>query len=159
MAEPPTRTLVLGVGNTLLGDEGVGVHALRFLQAQRLALDLDLVDGGTLGFSLAGVLAEAQQVVVIDAAQMSAPPGTVRRFVGEQMDRFLAGRRSRSVHEVSLYDLIAVGHLAGDLPQRRGLVAVQPEAIGWSEALSPEMEGALPRVAETVIALVREWGA
>jgi hydrogenase maturation protease len=150
---------VLGVGNTLLGDEGVGVHALRFLRTQRLAPVVDLVDGGTLGFSLAGLLSEAEQVIVIDAAEMHAPPGTLRQFEGEEMDQFLARRKSSTAHEVSLYDLLVVGHLTGGLPQRRALVAVQPSEFGWIEALSPEVEQALPRVAETVSALIGGWSA
>jgi hydrogenase maturation protease len=151
------RALVLGLGNTLLGDEGIGVHAVRYLRGEDLPAQVELLDGGTLSFALAGVLAGAGRLIVIDAAQMHAAPGCVREFVGQEMDRFLAARTGCSVHEVSLYDLLVAGHLVGDLPERRALVAVQPAYIGWSDLLTPAVERALPEVALRVRALLDAW--
>src|SRR3990172_6228397 len=100
------RTVVLGIGNTLLGDEGAGVHALRALEARAVDLpDVEYLDGGTLSFTLAAAIEEADRLIVLDAAQLNAVPGTVQLFEDDAMDRFLGSRRKASVHEVGLIDL------------------------------------------------------
>jgi hydrogenase maturation protease len=151
------NTLVLGIGNTLLSDEGVGVHMLAHLEANHPDLPrVKYLDGGTLSFTLAAWIDEADNLVVIDAAQLDSAPGTVQVFEGEEMDRF-AGRTKRSVHEVSLGDLLAMAHLTGTLPQHRALVAIQPGEIDWGSQLSDAVERALPEAAGRVAGLVRRW--
>jgi hydrogenase maturation protease len=151
------NTLVLGIGNTLLSDEGVGVHMLAHLEANHPDLPrVKYLDGGTLSFTLAAWIDEADNLVVIDAAQLDSAPGTVQVFEGEEMDRF-AGRTKRSVHEVSLGDLLAMAHLTDTLPQHRALVAIQPAEIDWGSQLSDAVERALPEAAGLVAGLVRRW--
>ena len=151
------NTLVLGIGNTLLSDEGVGVHMLAYIQDNYPDLpNTDYLDGGTLSFTLAGWIEEADHLVVIDAAQLDSVPGTVQVFEGEEMDRF-AGRIKRSVHEVSLGDLLAIAHLTDSIPQQRALVAMQPQEIDWGSRLSDAVEQALPVAAERVARLVLRW--
>jgi hydrogenase maturation protease len=118
---------------------------------------VEMIDGGTLSFTLAGPIAEAGRLIVVDAAELQAAPGTVGEFLGEDMDRFLSSQQQRSVHEVSLDDLLAIARLSGDLPACRALVAVQPRFIGWSDRLSPEVESALPRVARAVRGILEAW--
>ena len=151
------NTLVLGIGNTLLSDEGVGVHMLAYLQDNCPDLpDVDYLDGGTLSFTLAGWIEEAEQLVVIDAAQLDSAPGTLQVFEGEEMDRF-AGRTKRSVHEVSLGDLLAIAHLTDTIPSKRALVAIQPQEIDWGSTLSDAVDRALPVAAEKIAGLVHRW--
>ncbi|MDH3987469.1 MAG: hydrogenase maturation protease, partial [Gammaproteobacteria bacterium] len=99
---PSNNTLILGIGNTLLADEGTGIHMLDYLQRHYPGHpDVEYLDGGTLSFTLAPWIEEADNLIVIDAAELDAHPGTVEVFAGEDMDRF-AGKTKRSVHEVSL---------------------------------------------------------
>lgn len=151
------RTLVLGVGNTLLGDEGIGVHAVRCLGAEDLPGDVDLLDGGTLSFTLAGRIADAQQLIVIDAGHLGAEPGTVTCFEAEAMDAFLGKSRGRSVHEVSLLDLLAITCLSGELPERRALIVVEPCSVAWSDHLSPVVSRTLPAILRRVRELIGAW--
>lgn len=151
------KTLVLGIGNTLLTDEGVGVHVLGRLAADPLPEDVELLDGGTLSFTLAGPIEEADALVVVDAANLKSSPGTLRVFEGEAMDAFLLGNRRSSVHEVGLTDLRAIAMLAGHWPERRALVAIQPQAVDWGEAPTPAVAAAIPRAAEAVQRLIRSW--
>lgn len=152
------KTVVLGVGNTLLSDEGVGVHVIERLRRETPSLKgVELIDGGTLSFTLAGAMAEADQLIVIDAAELHAPPGTLTLFEGEGMDNYLGRGKRRSVHEVSLIDLLAIAHLTDDLPQRRALIGIQPSSIDWGEEPSPDVAAVIPRACETVHRLVREW--
>jgi hydrogenase maturation protease len=152
-------TLVLGIGNTLLGDEGAGVHTLEHIRA-RLGddADVELLDAGTLSFTLLPTLESYPRLIVIDSAQLHAPAGTVQAFEGEAMDEFL-GRPRRSVHEVGLCDLMNMAQLAGCFPGRRALVGIQPEFIDWSEKCSPPVAASLGEAADQVVAFVHRWRA
>lgn len=141
------KLLVLGIGNTLLIDEGVGIFAMHELEARYgQREDMEFLDGGTLSFTLAVPIAECDALLVIDAAELEAAPGTVRCFEGEEMDRFLGASRKSSVHEVGLLDLMSISLLSGRWPQRRALIGIQPAVIAWGEELSPSVAAALPEV-------------
>jgi len=153
------NTLILGIGNTLLSDEGVGIHMLAYLRRHYPALaDVEYLDGGTLSFTLAAWIEEADNLIVIDAAELDSTPGTVVVFSGEEMDRF-AGKTKRSVHEVSLGDLLAIAHLTDALPANRALVAIQPEEIDWGQCLSNRVKQALPVAGHHVSDLLQQWSA
>lgn len=154
------HTLVLGIGNTLLSDEGVGVHAIHHLQqAHRELLNTEFVDGGTLSFTLAGHIEQARNLIVIDAVQLNTAPGSVHTFVGDEMDRFLSHNRKRSVHEVSLMDLLSIATLTGQLPAHRALIGIQPQEIDWGEQPSAAVAAAIPVACAQVVALIASWQA
>ena len=152
------KTLVLGVGNTLMRDEGVGVHAIQYLQQHHADLpDTEYVDGGTLSFTLAGIIEQAQNLIVIDATQLHAQAGAIRTFIGGEMDAFLNHNRKSSVHEVSLMDLLSIAALAEQLPPQRALVGIQPQIIDWGESPSAPVQAALPQACAQVVSLIRAW--
>lgn len=150
------QTLVLGIGNTLLGDEGAGVHALNALRRRPETRFLELVDAGTLSFTLMPIIEAYSQLIVIDATNVGAPPGTVRVFEDAQMDRFLT-RATRSVHEVSVCDVLQVTRLAGLFPARRALIGIQPEVVSWQDGPSPAIAASFDEVADHVFALLQRW--
>ncbi len=153
-----TRTVVLGVGNTLLSDEGVGVHVMERLRRDHPELDaVDFLDGGTLSFTLAGPMAEADQLIIIDAAELKSPPGTVSLFEDGAMDDYLSHGKRRSVHEVSLLDLLAIAHLTDSIPPRRALIGIQPQQVDWGEEPSPAVAAAIPLACEMAVNLMRKW--
>lgn len=152
------KTLVLGIGNTLLSDEGVGVHVLRALSAEApLPDDVLLLDGGTLSFTLAGPIEEADALIVVDAAQIKAEPGDWKLFEGDAMDAFLLGNRKSSVHEVGLTDLRAIALLAGHWPEKRAMLAIQPQVVDWGEAPTPAVARAIPPVCGAIRGLIEGW--
>jgi len=153
------RVLVLGLGNSLLADDGVGVQAIRQLREQPAEATLELIDGGTMNFSLLQYLEDAAAMIVIDAANFHARPGTVRVFEGDEMDRIVAGSRHNSVHEAGLGDLMAMARLKDCLPERRALITVQPQRIDWGEALSEPVARALPGICERARLLAERWAA
>lgn len=154
------RTLVLGIGNTLLGDEGAGVHAINQLQERNSNLDdVEFMDGGTLSFTLASPVEDCDNLIVIDAAELQSPPGTVRTFIDEDMDHFLGNQRKRSVHEVSLMDLLGVALLSGHLPRRRALIGIQPHYVDWAMQPTPEVAAGIGEACESAETLLREWRA
>jgi hydrogenase maturation protease len=149
-----STALVLGFGNVLLGDDGAGVRVMERLRSR---VDAECVDGGTLSFTLLGFVEAAASMLVIDAANMDRTPGTLALFEGVAMDDFLTGARRRTVHEVGLIDLLDMARLLGCLPQRRALLCLQPERIGWSTSLSDPVEQSLVEATTRATALLREW--
>lgn len=154
---PSKRTLILGIGNTLLSDEGIGIHVLNALQDKHPQINgVEYLDGGTLSFSLAGWIEEADRLIVIDAANFHQVPGTVRSLHNEEMDRFL-GLPKRSVHEVSLLDLLDIARLTECLPEPRVLVGIQAEEVDWGEHPSPVVAAAIPAAIDEIEKLLRGW--
>jgi hydrogenase maturation protease len=153
------KILVLGIGNTLLTDEGVGIVAMRELEVQYGAREgMEFLDGGTLSFTLAAPISECDALLVIDAAELGAAAGTVRSFKGEEMDAFLGENRKSSVHEVGLLDLMSISRLTGHWPQRRALIGVQPAVVGWGETLTPAVATALPEVCARAAGIIDGFG-
>ena len=152
-----STTLVLGIGNTLLSDEGIGVHVIQSL-ARRYGGKSDAVflDGGTLSFTLAEPIAENDNLIVVDAARLGEPAGTVRSFEDAAMDRYLTGKR-HSVHEVGLSDLLDMARLSGTFPKRRALIGVEPHSLDWGEDLSPQVAPAVDEAAKRVLELLQRW--
>lgn len=151
-----TNTLVLGVGNILLADEGAGVHAMHYLQDHYDLPNTTYLDAGTLSFTLAADIADADNLIVFDAAQIEAEPGAVQVFEGEEVDSFLKSGRC-SVHEVGFADLMDIARLEGNLPQRYALIGIQPEKLGWGDAPSETVRRSMPRAAGNAAALVHKW--
>jgi hydrogenase maturation protease len=152
------KTLVLGIGNTLLTDEGVGVHVLQALESELADFsDVSLLDGGTLSFTLAGPIEEADALIVVDAANIKTKPGEWALLKGEEMDAFLMSNRKATVHEVGLTDLRAIAILAGHWPEKRAMLAIQPDVIDWGEQPTPAVAAAIPPVCTAIKELIREW--
>lgn len=152
-----STTLILGIGNTLLSDEGIGIHVIDHLMTNHPELrDITCLDGGTLSFTLAGPIAEHDNLIVIDAAQLGAPAGTVQAFVDGQMDRYLTGNR-QSVHEVGLTDLLDIARLSETCPKQLALIGIQPKFIDWGEELTPEVARAVDEAAAIALRLHQEW--
>ena len=149
--------LVLGIGNILLGDEGAGVHAMRRLERDCAAPGVRFADGGTLSFTLADLIESSPALIVFDAAQMRVAPGSVALFEGARMDEFLGGGRSRSVHEVSLLDLMAFAALDGRLPERRALIGIQPQAVEWADTPSATVARAIPEACGLALDVIGRW--
>lgn len=153
----PLRALVLGIGNTLMSDEGAGPGVLDFLRANRLLpAGTTLLDGGTLSFTLAPDIEDSDALVVVDAARMGRPAGSIAVFEDEAMDRFL-GTAKKSAHEVSLCDLLDIARLRDSLPPRRALVGIEPETIDWGTAPTPAVAAGIPVAADAVATLLERW--
>ena len=151
-----SNTLVLGVGNVLLADEGAGVHAMNYLKDHYDLPDTTYLDAGTLSFTLAADIAAADNLIVFDAAQIEADPGSVRVFQDAEVDDFLRSGR-RSVHEVGFADLMDIARLEGCLPERYALIGIQPEQLGWGDAPSETVRRAMPKAAGNAAALIHKW--
>lgn len=151
------RTLILGLGNTLMTDEAVGPIVVRHLKAAAdPAAPLLFLDGGTLSFTLAAPIEDCPRLIVVDAAAMGDPPGSVRVFEGAAMDQQLR-QHAKSVHEVSLADLLDMVRLTDRLPERRALIGIEPAVVGWGDRLTPAVAAAVPVAMARVQELLDRW--
>lgn len=152
------NVLVLGLGNTLLSDEGAGIHVIRYLQEQFPDRpNVEYLDGGTLSFTLSEPIENADALIVVDAAELGAEAGAVRCYQDKAMDDFVGGNRKRSVHEVSLIDLLAVAYLTERLPKRRALVGIQPASVDWGDQPTQKVADAIPTAGRQILDLIEAW--
>lgn len=154
----PRRILVLGIGNTLLSDDGAGVHAVSLLQEQghHLPPQVHCVDGGTLSFSLIPTLLDSDALIALDATALALEPGAITLLSGAAMDEFITKGR-HSVHEVALGDLLDVTHLLGHQFFWRALIGIQTHSLGWGHGLTPQVARAIPRAAAAAVTLIHHW--
>jgi hydrogenase maturation protease len=152
--------MVLGIGNILHGDDGVGIHVIKALDKFSLSWPLSqavaLRDGGTIGLALLPEIEDASALIVIDAAEFGAESGTVRVMHGAEMDAQLGGKK-RTAHEVALADLMAAAELTGRRPERRALVAVQPASTEWRLTPTETVASAIPQACKAVLSLIEGW--
>jgi hydrogenase maturation protease len=153
------NTLVLGIGNSLMTDDGAGVHA-----ALRLAAEvgddpsLTVLDAGTLSFSLLHYLEAADALIAFDATRSGLAPGGLSVHEGDAFDRFVQ-RNGRSVHEVGLADLLDMARLSDRLPGRRVLIGIEPGLIDWGLEPTPAVARMLPDCVDVALRYVERWRA
>jgi hydrogenase maturation protease len=157
MTARPTRLLVLGLGNPLCRDDGLGVAAVaRLLARWEPPPGAVVLDGGTLGLSLLPHLEDAEDAILVDAIRDDAPPGTLVRLEGAEVGPAVEARLS--VHQVGVADLFAAAALRGRLPPRLVLLGVVPAALDVAIGLSPEVGCRLPALLEAVVAEALRMG-
>lgn len=151
------NTVVLGLGNVLRRDEGLGIRALELLQRRYIIPDaLILVDGGTLGLDLLAYVEGAERLMVLDAALTDGPPGTLLRIAGEAVPAYFGLRTSP--HEVGLADLLAVARLRGMAPGEVIVLGMQPAVLELGWELSAVVAAQLDKLVENAVTELRQWG-
>lgn len=147
--EQPPR-LILGVGNLLLRDEGVGVHVISALRDRELPDDVELWDGGTASFDLLDTLAGRRQVIIIDAVRTGSEPGTIFRLTPEDISS--SREQLTSLHQVGLLVTLNLAeHLLDSAPEEVVILGIEPKEIDWGLELSAEVEAVVPKVIELVM--------
>ena len=154
----PVQTLILGVGNLLMSDEGVGVHVIQRLVADyQLPEEVQVLDGGTLGMDLLYYLEGVENLLLIDAVQARKEPGTLVRLEGEDVPAFMSIKISP--HPLGVPDMLAAAKLKGNCyPERIVLWGVQPELMQIGLDLSPKVESQVDTVIENILDQLQAWG-
>ena len=148
-SETDGKTMILGVGNLLLRDEGVGVHAAVNLQEYPLPENIEVIEGGTDGFKLFHLIMEADRLIVVDCVRGGDEPASIYRFDIDDFDHFPDIYKT-SVHQISITEVV---NLSGTMrtPPRTTIIGVEPEEISMSMELSPSLQAKLPSVLEIVL--------
>jgi hydrogenase maturation protease len=148
----PPRIVVIGVGNLLLKDEGIGIHTVRALQEINLPQDVEIIDGGTAPDLIAYTEA-GNKLIIIDAAKAGGEPGTIYRF--QPRDLSEEGGNIISAHDLGVTQNLRLMSLMGKEPGEIVIIGVEPKEINWGTELSPELQ---PKVPEIVRAILKEIG-
>ena len=144
-----TKTVVLGLGNILHADDGVGPQAISRLRADtRVPADVSLVDGGTLGLELLPCVWDCACLIVIDAVDVGQAPGTVVRMSGDELNS-LPG--NSSVHQLGVADLLVAIRVLAQRQPAVVVLGVQPESTDWSTELSPAVAAAMDSLLEAAV--------
>ena len=150
-------TLVLGLGNILLADEGVGVRVVERLQELYIfPEETQVMDGGTLGLDLLPYVEDTDRLLVVDAVDMRTEPGTLVRIANEEVPTFLSIKVSP--HQMGLADILSAARLLGHFPEDLVLWGVQPGVIKATLELSPPIAAQVDILADKVLADLSRWG-
>jgi len=154
-AVPGFEVAVIGVGNTIRSDDGVGVHASRMLLSDpRMPAGITVLDGGTLGLQLIPYVADASCLLFLDAIDSGAPPGTIVRMTEKD---FLGMTAGLTVHRLGLADLLASLALMSKSHQDIVVLGVCPANTDWGTTLSHEVETALGPLLDAALAQLQLW--
>ncbi len=136
--------MVVGVGNSIQMDDGVGIHVLRELQKYDLPEEVDLFDGGTLGIDLMPYLEGKEKLIFIDSVKAEQKPGTIFRFQPTDLD--FDDTPKTSVHQIGLIESLQMISMIGKAPDKIVIFGIQPKTIDWSEELTDEVNAAIPKL-------------
>lgn len=151
--------LVLGLGNPLMADDGVGIAALERLRAEYLVpRGVELADGGTWGMRLLPMLQDHSRVLFLDAIRTGRSPGTLVRLDGDAIPRGV-GVGKLSPHQVDLQDVLAAASLLGRVPSQMVALGVEPERVEMWVGLSPPVEAQLDALVAAAVECLAAWGA
>jgi hydrogenase maturation protease len=152
-----TKTLVLGLGNILLRDEGIGVWVAESLsRGFEFPSEVTVLEGGTLGLDLLPRLEGVERLLLIDAVKLGRGPGEVARLAGDEVPAALDVKISP--HQVGVQDLLAAARLLGREPPEVVLWGMEPERLDPGTGFSPSVLAALPRLQTEVLEELRRWG-
>src|SRR4030042_3147232 len=141
--------LILGIGNILLKDEGLGVHVVQRMKDIALPPDVEVMDGGTMGIDLLYYIEGRKKVIVIDVVNADGTPGTLYRFT----DKDLEDKKGMlfSAHDIDFSDVLKTAQLFGNKPEEVVFIGIKPEEISEGIGLSPCIEERIPKIIELVM--------
>lgn len=146
--ESPKRIVVIGVGNLLQKDEGIGIHTVKALQEMQLPDNVTIIDGGTSPDILA-CTRTGDKLIIVDAARAGGRPGDIYRF---QPDNLVAeSGEMLSVHELGVPQNLRLMSLSGNEPSEVVIIGIEPKEIDWGTELSPELEMKIPEIVSVVL--------
>jgi len=155
--EKNKKVIILGIGNLLLKDEGVGIHLIQLLEKESLPPGVELVDGGTSTLDILPLLKEADKIIVVDAMQARGEPGSIYRC--RPQDLIPSEDAPMSLHHIDFVQALKMAQLLGDdLESRTIIFGVEPQEIGWEIGLTPPLAEKMPLLKQLVLEEVLKTG-
>ncbi len=152
----PARRVVLGLGNILNKDEGLGVRALELLDAQPgLPPGFELLDGGVLGLNLLMIVEECSHLLILDSVDANQPPGTLVELKKEEIPLYTGVKLSQ--HQVTFQEVLGLAAMRGYLPEHLHLLGIQPLNVSIGMELSSEVLSALPHLVDRAKSMLQLW--
>jgi hydrogenase maturation protease len=154
--EAEKRKVVLGLGNILNHDEGLGVHALERMDSlMKTYPDFEFLDGGVLGLNLLMIVEECSHLLILDAVNAGKQPGTVIELTKEQIPLYAGINLSQ--HQTTFQEVLGLAKVRGYLPEYLHLVGIQPLDLSIGLGMSPEIEQAMPGMLKKAGAILENW--
>ncbi|NVM21982.1 MAG: HyaD/HybD family hydrogenase maturation endopeptidase [Desulfobacterales bacterium] len=150
---PHKHIVILGVGNLLMSDEGVGVHVANNMMEMSLPAGVEVVEGGTDGFRLMNVVTEADRLIVVDAVKGGGAPGSIYRFDIKDAPTYPDAYKT-SVHQIGILEVVHLSELVGKTPETT-IIGVEPGSIDIGMELSAEVEAKLPKIIDLILAEIK----
>ena len=151
------KPLILGVGNILLSDEGVGVRVVQELEKRpEIQPHFDIIDGGTCGMELLDAMANREHLIIVDAVLANKQPGEIIVLHDEQVPTFFS--RKISPHQLGICDVLSAMKLTDEFPKHLCLIGIQPESLESGIGLTETIQNVLPKVFETLNQVIAEYG-
>jgi hydrogenase maturation protease len=153
----PKRKVVLGLGNILNRDEGLGIQALKLLDTQLGEHpEVELLDGGVLGLNLLMIVEDCSHLLILDAVDAKKAAGTLIELTKEEIPLYAGVKLSQ--HQVTFQEVLGLANIRGNLPEKLHLIGIQPEDLSIGLGLSPLVEGSLPQVVSQAQKVLISWG-
>ncbi|HTP05264.1 MAG TPA: HyaD/HybD family hydrogenase maturation endopeptidase [Nitrospirota bacterium] len=150
------RISVLGIGNILLSDEGVGVHAVNAIKKKyAFSPEIEILDGGTMGLDLLPIFQTQDKIIIIDAVDFKKEPGHVGAIEGNKIPTVL--NTKLSVHHIGFSDLLYAAKLTRDIPPEVYLIGIQPKSFDVGLEMTDEIRMHLDDIIELAIQKLKEW--
>jgi hydrogenase maturation protease len=154
---PVRRTLVLGLGNPIMGDDGLGLAVLQRLQdAWDIPPEVELVDGGTWGMNLLPLIEDAERVLFLDAINRDLQPGSLIVLDRNELPKYFSHKLSP--HQIDLREVLGLIELRGTTPEGMIAIGLQPALLEMGTALSPELAARVDEVAACAAGQLERWG-
>lgn len=151
------KIVILGIGNVLLSDEGLGVRVIKILEDFFLfPEEVELVDGGVGGFFLIPYVEKAKKLLIVDAIKGDGPPGTFYKFKKEELPSNIVEKLS--LHELSFKDILFLVSLRGKMPEEVIILGLEPKVLELGNSLSLELRKNLKRLIEEILIQLKDWG-
>ncbi|OGP19741.1 MAG: hypothetical protein A2054_02690 [Deltaproteobacteria bacterium GWA2_55_10] len=151
------KALVLGIGNILLRDEGLGVRAIEYFEGHfSFGPDVVCLDGGTSGLGLLSYIEDYSHIIIVDAVAANGAPGKIFRIPGEEVQKWPALKPS-TAHQIGLRDLLAIAKFQGLSPELM-IIGVIPKDISVGLKLTPEIKKAVPLAAKAIGEELQKFG-
>lgn len=148
---------IIGVGNILMQDEGVGPKVAETLKKDySFHPPIEIIDGGTLGLELLPYIEKYKKIMIIDVVDFGKEPGFIKVLRGDEIPPYL--KTKLSVHHVGVQDLLEVARLMGYMPEELVLVGIQPENIDLGLDLTPVVAGKLNELTKEILEILKRWG-
>ncbi|SHI18455.1 HyaD/HybD family hydrogenase maturation endopeptidase [Desulfosporosinus lacus] len=143
------KIMVMGVGNILLSDEGLGVRFLDELAKNTFPDNVELLEGGTAGLELVHLIQDVDFLIIVDALNANAEPGALFRFQPGDL-QIIPEQYEVSFHQIGIVEVLTMANVLGHAPQTL-IFGIQPKSLEWGLEISPEIEALFPRLCELVI--------
>lgn len=151
------KNVILGIGNTVLSDDGAGIKVVRQIMKNHPNLPaVHLIDCESVFSNLTEVLENSENLIVIEAAKLGHSPGSFTTIQGPDLDQFL-NRTQRNANETALADIYQIVRLSKQAPENRALIVIEPKKTSWGNRLSACVSRSLPKVAQEAMALMGDW--